>query len=38
MAEAALRWLQHHSVLTPNDGVLVGARNLKQLKENVIDR
>lgn len=37
MPEAALRWLQHHSLLTPSDGVIIGARNIQQLEENISD-
>jgi len=37
MTEIALRWCQHHSVLTPEDGVIIGASNLKHLKDNLED-
>ncbi|KAH7908999.1 NADP-dependent oxidoreductase domain-containing protein [Hygrophoropsis aurantiaca] len=33
----ALRWLQHHSQLTPNDAVIIGASSLQQLQANVED-
>lgn len=38
MSEAGLRWLQHHSVLTPGDAVILGARDTKQLEENINGR
>lgn len=38
MGEAALRWLQHHSALTPEDAVILGARDAKQLESNITDR
>ncbi|KIJ65225.1 hypothetical protein HYDPIDRAFT_27944 [Hydnomerulius pinastri MD-312] len=34
-AEAALRWLQHHSLLTAEDAILIGASSLHQLEVNV---
>ena len=34
-AAAALRWLQHHSCLTQNDGVILGASRLNQFKKNI---
>ncbi|KAG9024461.1 hypothetical protein FRB95_011459 [Tulasnella sp. JGI-2019a] len=37
MAEVALRWLQHHSVLTPEDGIILGASNASQLESNLAD-
>ena len=37
LTEAALRWMQHHSLLKPTDGVLVGASNIDQLKQNLAD-
>ncbi|RYC64226.1 hypothetical protein CHU98_g1991 [Xylaria longipes] len=33
--EVAIRWIFHHSELTDDDGVLLGASNLKQLLESV---
>ncbi|KAH7885741.1 NADP-dependent oxidoreductase domain-containing protein [Phlebopus sp. FC_14] len=36
-AETALRWLQHHSCLTPEDAVIIGASSLRQLEANVTD-
>jgi aflatoxin B1 aldehyde reductase len=33
--ELALRWVVHHSPLKKGDGVILGARNEEQLKENV---
>lgn len=37
LTEVALRWVQHHSVLTPADGVILGASSAQQLEENCID-
>lgn len=37
LVEAALRWLQHHSILTENDGVIIGASSSSQLEANLID-
>jgi aflatoxin B1 aldehyde reductase len=37
LTEIALRWCQHHSVLTPDDGVILGASSLAQLKQNCKD-
>ncbi|KAF7322937.1 GTP binding [Mycena chlorophos] len=37
LTEVALRWCQHHSVLTPEDGVIVGASSAQQLKQNLED-
>ncbi|EJT98760.1 Aldo/keto reductase, partial [Dacryopinax primogenitus] len=37
LSEAAQRWLQHHSALTPNDGVILGAGSLEQLEMNIND-
>ncbi|KIY69966.1 Aldo/keto reductase [Cylindrobasidium torrendii FP15055 ss-10] len=37
LTEVALRWCQHHSKLTPEDGVILGASSVKQLKDNVDD-
>ncbi|KAH7924134.1 Aldo/keto reductase [Leucogyrophana mollusca] len=36
-SEAALRWLQHHSLLTPDDAVIIGASSLTQLQANIKD-
>ena len=33
----AYRWLQHHSQLTPLDGVLIGFSSLGQLRSNLED-
>lgn len=38
LTEVALRWCQHHSVLTPNDGVILGASSVSQLQQNMADR
>lgn len=37
LTEIALRWCQHHSVLTPEDGIIVGASNTQQLEQNCED-
>jgi aflatoxin B1 aldehyde reductase len=33
----AFRWLQHHSVLTPADGIILGASSKPQLVQNLED-
>ena len=38
LTEVALRWVQHHGVLTPEDGVILGASSIAQLNENIQDR
>ncbi|KAI5892868.1 Aldo/keto reductase [Schizophyllum commune H4-8] len=35
LTEAALRWLQHHSQLTPEDRVIIGASKLIQLEQSM---
>lgn len=37
LTEIALRWVQHHSVLTPDDGVILGASSAAQLEQNCLD-
>ncbi|KAG9082300.1 hypothetical protein FS749_006960 [Ceratobasidium sp. UAMH 11750] len=37
LTEIALRWCQHHSVLTPEDGVIIGASSVAQLEQNCAD-
>ena len=37
LTEIALRWLQHHSVLTPQDGIILGASSAAQLQQNLED-
>lgn len=37
LTEIALRWCQHHSVLTPEDGIILGASSAGQLKQNLED-
>jgi len=37
MTEIALRWMQHHSVLIPTDGVIIGASSAAQLEQNCAD-
>jgi aflatoxin B1 aldehyde reductase len=35
MVDATYLWLMHHSVLTENDGILVGASSIEQLQQNL---
>ena len=35
--EVALRWLQHHSALTPNDYIIIGGSKLEHIKSNCIE-
>ena len=35
--EASLRWLDHHSALGPEDGLILGATKISQLEQNVAD-
>ncbi|KAF8578218.1 Aldo/keto reductase [Ramaria rubella] len=35
--ELALRWLQHHSILLPTDGIVIGASSVEQLRSNVLN-
>jgi len=38
LGEVALRWLQHHSILTPEDGgVILGASSAQQLEQSILD-
>ncbi|KAF8837488.1 Aldo/keto reductase [Paxillus ammoniavirescens] len=37
LTEIALRWCQHHSILTETDGVILGASSAAQLKQNCED-
>lgn len=37
LTEIALRWCQHHSVLTPEDGIIIGASSKEQLEQNCVD-
>jgi len=37
LTEIALRWCQHHSVLGPEDGVILGASSAEQLEKNCTD-
>ncbi|KAH7926385.1 Aldo/keto reductase [Leucogyrophana mollusca] len=37
LTEIALRWIQHHSILTPEDGVILGASSAAQLEQNCAD-
>jgi len=34
LVEASLRWMVHHSKLTPEDGIILGASSIEQLKQN----
>ncbi|KIJ60356.1 hypothetical protein HYDPIDRAFT_117260 [Hydnomerulius pinastri MD-312] len=34
LTEIALRWCQHHSILTSSDGIILGASSAGQLEEN----
>jgi len=35
LSAAALRWLQHHSKLTEEDGVIIGGRSVEQVRTNI---
>lgn len=37
LTEVALRWCEHHSVLTPEDGIILGASSAAQLRQNCED-
>ncbi|KZT37087.1 Aldo/keto reductase [Sistotremastrum suecicum HHB10207 ss-3] len=37
LTEIALRWCQHHSLLNPEDGVILGASSAGQLEQNCED-
>ncbi|KAF8507235.1 Aldo/keto reductase [Gautieria morchelliformis] len=37
LTEIALRWCQHHSALTPADGIILGASSATQLQSNLAD-
>ncbi|KZT26245.1 Aldo/keto reductase [Neolentinus lepideus HHB14362 ss-1] len=37
LTEIALRWCQHHSALTPDDGIILGASSAEQLNMNCAD-
>lgn len=39
MPEIALRWMQHHSELSPKygDGIIVGASSTKHIEQNLKD-
>lgn len=34
-AEASLRWICYHSALGKDDGVIIGARTVEQLRQNL---
>jgi aryl-alcohol dehydrogenase-like predicted oxidoreductase len=38
LSEAAYRWLQHHSGLQPGDGIIIGASNVDQIKNNLKEK
>lgn len=35
MSEASLRWMKHHSALSPNDGIIIGGSKMEHLKSNL---
>ncbi|KAI0807306.1 Aldo/keto reductase [Fomes fomentarius] len=37
LTEIALRWVQHHSLLNSEDGIILGASSAAQLKQNLED-
>lgn len=37
LTEIALRWCQHHSILSMSDGVILGASSAAQLQQNCED-
>lgn len=37
LTSIALRWCQHHSVLGPEDGVIIGASSIGQAEQNCAD-
>ncbi|KAF9546905.1 hypothetical protein EC957_009070 [Mortierella hygrophila] len=37
LLEATLRWIRHHSGLTANDGILIGASKVEQLEESLTE-
>jgi len=37
MSEVGFRWLQHHSKLTPEDGIILGTSNPEQVPTNISD-
>ena len=32
VSEVAVRWIQHHSHLTPEDAIIIGASSMQQLE------
>lgn len=36
LTEIALRWMQHHSLLQPQDGVIIGASSAQQCEQNCV--
>jgi len=37
LTEIALRWVEHHSILGPEDGIILGAGSVAQLEQNLQD-
>ncbi|EMD33588.1 hypothetical protein CERSUDRAFT_107937 [Gelatoporia subvermispora B] len=37
LTEIDIRWLQHHSCLTPNDGIIIGVSSAAQMEQNCQD-
>ena len=37
LSEVSLRWIMHHSALGLGDGVILGAKRIEQLEDNVRD-
>ncbi|XP_065054632.1 aflatoxin B1 aldehyde reductase member 2-like [Rhopilema esculentum] len=35
VAEAALRWMKHHSLLIPDDGIIIGGSKMEHLQSNL---
>lgn len=36
-AEVAIRWLQHHSALSPDDFIVIGASKVSHVEQNCAD-
>jgi aflatoxin B1 aldehyde reductase len=37
LTSIALRWCQHHSILTSGDGIIIGASSVEQIEQNCAD-
>lgn len=37
LTEVALRWLMHHSELGPGDAIILGAKTIEQLENNLAE-